>query len=155
MRALQIGLALTVLAVALPLVDLVTTDIVGDHVRSAYPQWDGDTVATERTAIVGWLAGSSTLGLVGWGMTMLGLRRGKRWVRPVATTWFLLGIVVAGMNLSMGGAAYAVIVPSTLGLVSALPVIAGAVAVVQLWRAYPARGTQRASGHQLSGFTGR
>lgn len=157
LRALWLGVALTVLAVALPLLDLVTTDIVGDHVRAAYPEWAADTVATERMAIVGWLAGSSALGLAGWWMSIRGVRRGKRWVRPVVTTWFALGTIVACMNLSMGGEAYAVIVPSVLGVISALPVVAGAVATVQIWRADPVRAGAVTSGRgqQFSGSAGR
>lgn len=139
LRALWIGAALTILAVVLPLLDLVTTDIVGDHVRSAYPQWAADTVATERMAIVGWLAGSSGLGLAGWWMSIWGVRRSKRWARPVTTTWFALGTIVACMNVSIGGEAYAVIVPTVFGVISSLPAVAGAVATVQVWRSIPVR----------------
>lgn len=131
---LLIGLALTVLAGLAAALDPVMTDLVGGHVREAYPQWDASTVGTERTAIVGWLVGTSALGIVGWLSTLWAVRRRRRRALWLAATWFTLGVVTAGLTLGTGGAAYDVIVPTTLGLVSALPLIPGGLALVRVWR---------------------
>lgn len=122
------------LAAAAALLDPVTTGTVAGHVRDAYPQWDAGTVRTEQTAIIGWLAGTSLLGTVGWFSTLWAARRGRRWTFWCAATWFALGLLTAGLTLGTGGEAYDVIVPTPLGLVSALPLVAGAVALWRLWR---------------------
>lgn len=129
-----VGLGLTVLAVLLALLDPQMTDSVASHVREAYPQWDADTVSTEQTAIIGWLVGTGALGIVGWLSSIWAVRRRKRWALWLAATWCTLGVLTAGLSLSMGGEAYAVIVPTPLAVVSALPVLAGIPALLRLWR---------------------
>lgn len=133
LRAMYVGAALLLLAGLAPLLDLATTDLVGDHVRTAYPQWSADTVSTERGAIVGWLVVGSLLGLAGWWMSIRAVRRGSRRLRPIAVTWLALGAVWACMNVSIGGASYDVIVPRLFGVLTILPVVAGAVAVYRVW----------------------
>lgn len=129
-----IGLALTIVAAALAALDPMMTDSVANHVREAYPQWDANTVSTERTAIIGWLVGTGALGAIGWISSIWAVRRRKRWALWFAATWFALGVVTAGITLSTGGEAYDVIVPTSLGLVSTLPVLAGIAVLIQLWR---------------------
>ncbi|USQ81186.1 hypothetical protein NF556_05950 [Ornithinimicrobium faecis] len=107
---------------------------VANHVREAYPQWDANTVSTERTAIIGWLVGTGVLGALGWISSIWAVRRRKRWALWFAATWLALGVVTAGITLSTGGEAYDVIGPTSLGLVSALPVLAGIAVLIQLWR---------------------
>lgn len=133
-RTMLVGLALTIVAGALAALDPVMTDSVASHVREAYPEWDAGTVSTERTAIIGWLVGTGALGAIGWLSSLWAVARRKRWALWFAATWFALGILTAGLTLSVGGEAYDVIVPTPLALVSALPVLAGGAALVQLWR---------------------
>lgn len=132
--AMLVGLGLTAVATALALLDPAMADSVGNHVREAYPGWGADTVTTERTAILGWLVGTGVLGAVGWLSTIWAVRRRKSWARWLAASWFALALLGAGLTLGTGGAAYDVIVPTPLGLVSALPLVAGGVALVRLWR---------------------
>lgn len=132
--AMLAGLALTIIAAALAALDPMMTDSVASHVRDAYPEWDADTVSTEQTAIIGWLVGTGALGVIGWISSIWAVRAQKRWALWFATTWFALGVVTAGATLSMGGEAYDVIVPTPLGVLSALPVLAGIAALIQLWR---------------------
>lgn len=72
--------------------------------------------------------------MIGWLSTIWAVRRQKSWALWLAASWFTLGVLAAGLTLSTGGAAYDVIVPIPLGLVSALPLVAGGVALVRLWR---------------------
>ena len=129
-----IGLALTVVAATVAALDPVLANLVGQHVREAYPQWDPGTVSTERTAIIGWLVGTAALGVIGWLSSIWAVRRRKRRAPWVATAWLTLGLLTAGLTLGTGGAAYDVIVPTPLGLLSTLPLLPGAVAVFWLWR---------------------
>lgn len=132
--AMLIGLLLTVLAGAAPLLDLATTDLVGDHVRAAYPQWPADTVSGDRNAIVAWLVGGSVLGLIGWWTTQRAVRRSARRGRLVGLGWLALGAIWSLLTLSVGGEAYDVIVPTVFGVLTLLPVLAGCAVVYQLWR---------------------
>jgi hypothetical protein len=136
-KALVAGLLLTVLATAAPLVDLATVDSIGDHVRSAYPDWSATEVGKDRTAITAYLVAVGVHGLVGWLTTLAGVNRGKRWTRWVGTTLFAVGATVALINVSVGGEAYKTIVPLLHGTLGLLPALAGLVAVVALWRTRP------------------
>lgn len=129
-----IGVALTVVAATVAALDPALTDLVGQHVRESYPQWDPGTVSTERTAIIGWLVGTGALGVIGWLSSIWAVRRRKRRALWLATGWFTLGLLATGLTLGTGGEAYDVIVPTPLGLLSALPLVPGAVAVFWLWR---------------------
>lgn len=133
-RSMLIGLGLTVIATLLALLDPQLTDSVADHVREAYPQWDASTVSTERTAIIGWLVGTGALGIIGWLSSIWAVRTARRWAFWFAATWFALGVLTAGLTLGTGGEAYDVIVPAPLGVVSALPVLAGIATLLGLWR---------------------
>ncbi|MGC4944409.1 hypothetical protein [Kribbella sp. DT2] len=133
-KALVAGLLLTVLATAAPLVDLATVDSIGDHVRSAYPDWSAADVSKDRTAITVYLVAVGVLGLVGWLTTLAGVNRGKRWTRWVGTTLFAVGATVALIDVSVGGEAYKTIVPLFHGTLGLLPALVGLVAVVALWR---------------------
>jgi hypothetical protein len=133
-RALYAGLALTVLTTLAPLIDLVTADSIGDHVRAAYPDWPADSVAADRNAITIYLVAVGVLGIAGWLWSIVGVARGKRWARWVSTTLFVLGATIALIDVSFGSAPYDTIVPTFHGTLGVLPPLAGVVAVVGLWR---------------------
>lgn len=133
-RSMLIGLGLTTVATLLALLDPQLTDSVASHVREAYPEWDASTVATERTAIIGWLVGTGILGIIGWLSSIWAVRTSRRWALWFAATWFALGLITAGLTLGTGGEAYDVIVPTPLGVVSTLPVLAGIAVLISLWR---------------------
>ncbi|MEV0800135.1 hypothetical protein AB0I34_20755 [Kribbella sp. NPDC050281] len=132
--ALYAGLLLTVLATLAPLIDIVTIDVIADHVRAAYPAWPQKSVLADRNAIAIYLAAVGVLGLVGWLYAIWGVARGKRRVRAVSTVQFVLGATIQLIGLSVGGEAYTTIVPPLHGIIGALPSLAGLVAVVGLWR---------------------
>jgi len=129
---LWLGAGLTLLSGAAPLVDLALTGTIAAHVRDAYPGWDAATVSMDTTAIAAWLVGTAVLGLVGWAVAIRATATGRRWARPLSASLLAAGVVVAAMNLGLGGDAYDVIVPTGFGLLSLLPTVAGAVAVVRM-----------------------
>ncbi|MFG1812176.1 hypothetical protein ACGFIF_00305 [Kribbella sp. NPDC049174] len=133
-KALYAGLALTLIATLAPLIDLVTADSIGDHVRAAYPDWSADLVAKDRNAITIYLVAVGALGLAGWLWSIVAVTRGKRRARGISTTLFLIGATVQLIGLSIGGEAYTTIVPTLHGVLGFLPSLAGLVAVVGLWR---------------------
>jgi hypothetical protein len=132
--ALLTGLALTVLATVAPLIDLLTVDTIGDHVRAAYPDWSADLVTKDRNAITIYLVAVGVLGLAGWLWSLIALARNNRRLRAIATTLLILGATIQLTTLSVGGEAYKTIVPTLHGTLGVLPSLAGLVAVVGLWR---------------------
>src|SRR5690606_17467234 len=133
-RALYLGLALSVVSALVPLVDVATVDSLGDHVRDAYPTWPEDLVAADRGAIAGSLAVIGVLGAAGWLWTIVGVRKHARWVRAVSTTLFALGACAALLTATLSGGAYTQVVPPLYSTLTALPVLVGLAAVVPLCR---------------------
>lgn len=134
LAALRAGLALTVLAALAPLADTVTLDLVGDHVRAAYPDWPADEIRLDRAAIVGWLAATNALGIPLWLWTIRLTGKDRRRARKVATWSFAAGACLALTNLGFGGEHYETVVPLVFGLIGLLPPAAGLAALVPMWR---------------------
>jgi len=132
--ALLAGLVLTVLATIAPLIDLLTVDSIGDHVRAAYPDWSADLVAKDRNAITIYLVAVGVLGLAGWIWSLIAVARNTRRVRAITTTLFILGATIQLTTLSVGGEAYTTIVPTLHGVLGVLPSLAGLAAVIGVWR---------------------
>ena len=73
------------------------------------------------------------LGIVGWLITLRATARLRRWVPVVASVlWVVAATVIASVTVAPM-AAYDRLVPTGLGILAALPPLAGVVAVVQLW----------------------
>lgn len=133
-RTMWIGVALTVLATVAPLVDLVTTGTIEGHVREAYPNWGDDLVGADTTAITVGLLVLGALGLAGWAVSIWATARSRRWARGLASTLFVLGAVVVLFLLTAPAGPYDRMVPVGIGLITALPCVAGLVTVAQLWQ---------------------
>lgn len=133
-RVMYVGLALTVLVTLAPFIDVMTADTISDHVREAYPDWPADNVTADRNAIVGYLGVVGALGVAGWLWTIRLVTRRTRRARLAATIMFTLGAITALTNVSYGSEAYTTFVPGLHGGLGLLPVLAGAFAVVRLWR---------------------
>jgi hypothetical protein len=129
-----LGLAVTALATIAPLVDLFTVDSIAGHVRDAYPTWPAGSVAADRNAIAIYLAVVGVLGMAGWVWAIILQSRASRRTRMISTGLFALSALIALTDLSVGGESYDRIVPLSYGLAGLLPVLIGAVAVVELWR---------------------
>lgn len=134
-RYMYLGLALTVLAAVAPALDLVTLDIVADHVRNAYPNWPDDMVAADRNAIVGYMAGVGVLGIGCWLWAIAGVRKRSSRARLVSTILFSVGAIMALTDLTFSGEAYTTnVIPYLYGTLGLLPTVPGLLAVVRLWR---------------------
>ncbi len=128
------GLALTVAAFAVPLVDRVTTNVLAAHIRSGYP---GYSPARINEAVTLWLVYLSVLGALGvatWLVLARATRRGRPWARWAAPVLLLTGGGVALFNLVVRDTSGDTGLPALLGMTGLLPVLAGVVAVILLWR---------------------
>lgn len=134
MRALWLGLALTVLVALVPLTDLVTADSLTTHVRDAYPDWSPATVRGDRDAITIYLVAVGALGALMWLWTIRMVSHGGRGARALATFALTAGACGALTGLVLKAGAYDRVVPALYGALGLLPVLAGAAAVVPLWR---------------------
>ena len=132
-RVMYVGLALTAALMLAPLVDLATADSIASHVRSAYPTWPDRLVTLDRNAIVIWLGSVGLLGVVAWLLAIRSARRGRRSARWVGTVMFALGLIMALVDVSVGGGAYQQVIPLAYGLLGLLPPAVGLAAVVLLW----------------------
>jgi hypothetical protein len=133
-RAMCAGLALTVVATALPFVDRAGSSGLAGHLRAGYPGY-----STERidAAVGTYLVYLSVMGLIGiacWLGTMWAVRTGKRWARGAATTIFAAATMVALADLLVRDTSGDTGLPPLVGWVGALPCLAGLVVVALLWR---------------------
>ena len=131
--ALWAGLALSALATVAPLLDVVSTGTIEAHVRATYPDWPQEWIDADTTALAAGLGVIGLLGIVGWLITLRATARLRRWVPVVASVlWVVAATVIASVTAAPMGA-YDRLVPTGLGILAALPPLAGVVAVVQLW----------------------
>ena len=114
--------------------DAATVDTISNHMRAAYPAWGQALAAEGRNAIVIYLAVTGVLGIISWLFVIRAVIAGKRWARAAATSAFAAGVLLALVNLTVGGGQYTVIVPTGYGVLTLLPSLAGLIAVVSLWR---------------------
>ncbi|MFE7404733.1 hypothetical protein [Isoptericola sp. NPDC057559] len=128
------GLALTVLVAVAPFLD-GTTHLLADHVRAGYPGYGPDEVRAAVTAYQYLLAGVGVVGVVAWLWAIRAVRSGRRWARGAATAAFALALVLALTALLTRDTSGDVGLAPALGWAGLLPCVAGAVAVVLLWRA--------------------
>ncbi|ACQ82135.1 hypothetical protein Bcav_3893 [Beutenbergia cavernae DSM 12333] len=132
-QAVQVGLVMQLICLALPLLDLWVFGSVERHVRAAYPDWPSADVMADRNAILGGLVAVSLLGLLGWCGAWWSARSG-RGVRAVATTLFAVGVTVLLSVAGLSGGAYDQVVPLWLGITSlVLPALPGLTAVLAAW----------------------
>lgn len=131
------GLALTVLTLAVPYVDRATTNVLAAHIRSGYPDYGAARVAEAVTLRLTYLTVLGVLGAVTWLVLARATRRGRPWARRAAPVLLLAGGGVALFNLLVRDTSGDTGLPPLLGLTGLLPVVAGVVAVVLLWRPSP------------------
>ena len=128
---MYIGLALTVVAAIVPIIDQAWTDSLSQHLHDVYAGYDVDAPAT--SAVLAYLATVGALGTLAWLWTLWAVNTQRHWARPVATVLFLLACGLAIVNLTVQEYDQTIL-PMRLGLVGLLPCVAGLVAVVLLWR---------------------
>jgi hypothetical protein len=128
------GLALTVLATTASYIDRGTTHLLADHIRAGYPGYPQERVDSAVTDYLVALSVIGALGVLAWLTTAWAVKTGKRWARPAATVLFLLGSGIGLAGLLTKDTSGANGLPPELGWAGMIPCLAGAVAVVLLWR---------------------
>ena len=132
--AMYAGLGLTVLATAAPYVDRATTHLLADHIRAGYPDYAQTRIDSAVTTYLVLLSVVGALGVLGWLGTTWAVRAGKWWARPAATLMFVVGATVGLTGLLTKDTSGDTGLPAALGWAGMAPCLAGALAVVLLWR---------------------
>lgn len=132
--ALYAGLALTVLATAVPFIDHATANVLAAHIRAGYPTYTPARITTAATTYLTILSVVGALGVACWLWTIRAVRRGSRRARGLALTLFALGTTTALSAALIRDTSGDTGLPPLLGWVWLLPCLAGAVAVGLLRR---------------------
>ncbi|MGA8245571.1 MAG: hypothetical protein WB797_01560 [Nocardioides sp.] len=133
-RAMYVGLLLTIVALIAPFVDQDTGHVLAHHVRDGYPTYTQDRI---DSAVTAWLAVLSVVGalaIVSWVWTIWAVKAGRPWARWAATAMFVLGTALASTVSLIKDTSGDVGLAPLLGAVDILPCVAGSVAVKLLWR---------------------
>ncbi|MFD1935017.1 MULTISPECIES: hypothetical protein [Nonomuraea] len=135
---MYVGLALTLIAMLVPLADLAIGDTLSSHVRDVYSAYlQPDQVDSTATVLLTYLLVTGALGVLSWWWLIVAVRRRRRWARVAATIVLALAGCAALVNL-FAEEYGRTIVPAFIGLTGLLPCLAGLAAVVLLWRRDPA-----------------
>jgi hypothetical protein len=128
--AMCAGLALTIVAMLVPIIDQASTDELARHLQDVYAGYNVDVPPT--AAVLAYLVTIGALGITAWLWMVWAVTKQKRWARPAATTLFVLatGLAVANLTVREYGQT---ILPTQVGLVGLLPCLVGLAAVTLLW----------------------
>jgi len=143
LRAMYVGLAITVVATIVPFVDRARGDLMAGHVQDGYPSYTHDRVDAAVTAWVLILSVVGALGVLSWIWAIWAVRAGKGWARWAAAGMLALGTSAALTALLVEDTSGDGALAPALGWLGVLPCVAGLVAVTLLWR--PSRPGPRAS----------
>jgi hypothetical protein len=132
--AMYAGLGLTVAVTLAAYVDQATADALASHLRSGYPTYTEARIDSAVTTYLVYLSVVGGLGAVCWLVAIWAVRTGKPWARGTATTMFGLGAGTAVFDLLVRDTSGDTGLPPLLGWSGLIPCLAGAVAVVRLWR---------------------
>jgi len=97
-RRPSIPVALTALALAVPVVDQLTVKSLAVHVHAVYAGYG--VPEPPASVIVTYLVVVGAIGTVSWLIAIWAIRHHRRWARPVATALFLLATGLAVVNLT-------------------------------------------------------
>jgi hypothetical protein len=128
------GLALTVVALAVPYVDHATANVLASHLRDGYPTYSPARIDSAVTSYLIYLSVAGALGIACWLAMIRAVKAGQRWARAAATVAFALGTSIALTNLLIRDTSGDTGLPPLLGGAGVLPCLAGLVAVALLWR---------------------
>jgi hypothetical protein len=156
LAAMYVGLALTLLAT---LASYLGQDTLADHVRDGYPDYSPDEV---DSAVASWLAILTIVGVLGaatWIATIRVTASGKAGSRWAVAAAFVVGTVIALAALLTEDTSGDVGLAPEIGWIGTLPSVAGAAAVVLVWRGVqplgPDQVTDRSRSHGRAVETGR
>ncbi|SCK46716.1 hypothetical protein B046DRAFT_04796 [Streptomyces sp. LamerLS-316] len=128
------GLGLTVIATLAPYADRATTHLLAHHIRSGYPSYSQAQVDSAVNIYLVLLSIIGALGVLAWFGATWAVKAGKRWARLASTMAFVLGAGVGLTGLIVKDTSGATGLPPALGWAGVAPCLAGAVAIVLLWR---------------------
>ena len=132
-RAMCAGLALTVVATALPFVDRAGSGGLTGHLRAGYPAYSMERIDAAVDTYLIYLSIIGVLGLACWLGTIWAVHARKAWARGVATTTFMAATMVALTDLLVRDTSGDTGLPPLVGWTGVLPCLAGLVAVALLW----------------------
>ena len=127
------GLALTVIAAILPVIDRATTNALTRHIRASYPNYSRARVNTAATVYLIYLAVIGIVGVATWLWNVRAVKRHHRWARAAATALFAIGTSVALTDLLVKDRSGQTALPPLLGWAGILPSLPGLLAVTLLW----------------------
>ena len=126
-----VGLGLTVVALAAPIVDQLTAGTLAAHLQTVYA--GSGVAAPAASAITASLVGLGALGVLCWAATIQAVRRGRRGGPVMATAFLVLGAALAVVDLTVAEYGQPIL-PAWVGVLGLLPWLPGLVAVVMLSR---------------------
>lgn len=129
-----LGLALTVLAAVVPVVDVVTLDLLAGHIEQGYPEFTDARVNQAVTTYLVLLTSVGVVGAVCWLVAIRGQRAGRPWVLAFAATAWLGGTALGLLGLLARDTSGDTGLPTLLGVLGVLPALPGLVVVVALAR---------------------
>lgn len=132
--ALVTGLVLSLIAIAVTVVDYAAGDLLRGHIRAGYPTLGSAEIEGAATFYLTYLATVTGLAVLCWAVTIWAVARGRRWARWLASAIFLAAVAVSLINLTITDTSGDTGLPPLLGWLGILPCLAGLAAVVQLWR---------------------
>lgn len=138
--AMSAGLALTVIATAVPFLGSPAGELISKHIKAGYPSYTADEVGTATSMYLAWLTIAGVLGVAAWLLSIAAVRAGKRWAPWVATSAFVVGAGIGLFDLTIRDTSGDTGLPSLIGWLGMLPAVAGLVAVVLLWKSRTTRG---------------
>jgi hypothetical protein len=133
-RVMCAGLALTVVATALPFVDRAGSSGLTGHLRAGYPAYSMERIHAAVATYLIYLSIIGVLGVACWLGTIWAVHARKAWARGVATTTFVAATVIAVADLVVRDTSGDTGLPPLVGWTGVLPCLAGLVAVALLWR---------------------
>jgi uncharacterized BrkB/YihY/UPF0761 family membrane protein len=133
-RAMYVGLGLTLVALIFPFIDRSATQLLADHIQGGYPSYSPSQIDTAATVYLTILSVVGALGVACWLLMIWAARTSKRWTRWAAAAIFVAAVSVALSGLMITDTSGEVGLAPILGWFLTLPCIAGLVAVIQLWR---------------------
>jgi hypothetical protein len=108
--------------------------VLADHIRDGYPGYTQARVDSAATTWLVILTVVGALGLVCWLWTIWAVSAGKRWARWATSAMFVVGTSVALTALLVRDTSGDVGLAPLLGWIGMAPCLAGAAAVLTVWR---------------------
>lgn len=124
---MYVGLAASLVAGLVVLLDQVTADSMTEEIQDVYPDYTAAETATEAGAMNTYFYVMAVLGVIGWLWAAWAVRRNARATHLVGTGIMVLALSAALINLGMP-------MPAHTLWVNWLPTLVGVAAVVRLWQ---------------------